>query len=128
GVEVMYSFGVRDDQLAAQRFVVDVADLRNPATFERAHALHESLFERAPDRHRLADRFHLRSERVFRAGEFLEGPLPNLDYDVIYRRLEGRGRLLGDVVLDLVERVADGQLGRYLGALEAGGLRGHRGL
>src|SRR5262245_22711581 len=126
GVEVMDAFGVRDDQFAAQCFVVDVAELRRPATFEGAHAFHERLFERAPDGHRLADRFHLRAERVFRAGEFLEGPFRYLDHDVIDRRLERGGGLLGDVVLDLIERVADGQLGRYLGDRESGGLRCQR--
>ncbi len=42
-------------------------------------------------------------------------------------RLERRGRgAAGDVVAQLVERVAHGQLGRDLGDREAGGLRGQR--
>src|SRR5262249_23198781 len=130
GVEVMDAFAVRDDQLAAQRFVVDVTDVRRGrrvGRFERAHAFQKRLFERAPDGHRLADRFHLRAERVFGAGEFLEGPFRNLDHDVINRRLERSGRLLGDVVIDLVQRVADGQFRRDFGDRESGGFRRQRG-
>jgi hypothetical protein len=44
------------------------------------------------------------------AGEFLEGKARDLGDDIVDRRLEGgRRRAAGDVVLDLVERVADGE-------------------
>ena len=45
---------------------------------------------------------------------------------VVDGRLEAGRRLAGDVVGDLVERVADGQLGGDLGDGEAGGLGGQR--
>ena len=60
------------------------------------------------------------------AGKFLELPLGNLDDDVVERRLEAGRRLARDVVGDLVERVADGELGRDLRDGKAGGLRRQR--
>jgi hypothetical protein len=46
------------------------------------------------------------------AGELLEGEARDLHDHVVDGRLEGRRRHAGDVVLDLVERVADGELAR----------------
>ena len=60
------------------------------------------------------------------AGELLERPPGHLGDDVVDGRLEAGRRLPGDVVGDLVERVADGELGGDLGDREPGGLRGQR--
>ena len=61
------------------------------------------------------------------AGELLEGEARDLGDDVVDGRLEGGGRgAAGDVVVELVERVADGELGGDLGDREAGGLGGQR--
>ena len=49
------------------------------------------------------------------AGEFLEGEFRDLGDDIVDGRLEAGGRDLGDVVVELVERVADGELGGDLG-------------
>ena len=81
------------------------------AELERSHALEERLLERAPDGHRLAHRLHLGRERAVRLGELLEVPARNLDDDVIDRRLERGGREPRDVVGDLVEVVAERELG-----------------
>ena len=78
--------------------------------FEAADRLDERLEERAADAHRLADRLHLRAERRVGARELLEREARDLDDDVVERRLEARGRRAGQVVRDLVERVADGEL------------------
>ena len=86
------------------------------------HRLEERLRERPPDPHRLADRLHLRPESLVRAGELLEGEARELDDDVVERRLEARGRRPGEVVRDLVERVAHGELGRDLRDRVAGRL------
>ena len=59
-------------------------------------------------------------------GELLKGPARHLDDDVVERRLEARRGLARDVVGDLVERVAHGQLGGDLGDREAGRLGGQR--
>jgi hypothetical protein len=50
----------------------------------------------------------------------------DLGDDVVDGRLEARRRLAGDVVADLVERVADGELRRDLGDRKAGGFAGER--
>ena len=66
--------------------------------------------------------------------ELVEGPARDLDDAVVERRLEGGGRLAGDGVRDLVERLADGDLGgdardRVAGRLQASAeLRETRGL
>ena len=92
----------------------------------RAERLEERLGERAPDAHRLADRLHLRPERRVGARELLEREARELDDDVVERRLEARGRRLREVVRDLVERVADRELGRDLRDRVAGRLRRER--
>ena len=98
------------------------------AGFQRAQRLLQTFLERAPDRHRLADRFHRRGQDRLGAGKFLEGKARDFGDDVIDGRLERRRRgAAGDVVGDLVERVADRELGRDLGDREAGRLRGQRG-
>ena len=61
------------------------------------------------------------------AGEFLEGKARDLRDHIIDGRLEGsRRRALGDVVFQLVERIADGQPRRDLGDGKARGLRRQR--
>ena len=55
-------------------------------------------------------------------GNFSNANRGRLDDDVVERRLEAGRGLLGDVVEDLVEGVADRQLGGDLGDREAGGL------
>src|SRR5262249_37156336 len=87
----------------------------DPADLERAERLLERLLEGPADGHHLAHRFHLRAERVARLGEFLEGEARDLGHYVVDRRLEAGRRLARDVVPDLVERVADGELGGDLG-------------
>ena len=61
--------------------------------------------------------------RSFGLREFLEGEARHLGDDVVDGRLErGRRRAAGDLVAQLVERVAHRELGRDLGDREAGGL------
>ena len=98
-----------------------------PPVLERAQGLVERLLERAPDPHGLAHRFHLRGEPLVVAREFLEIPARHLHDHVVDGGLErGRG-LAGDVVRDLVQPVADRELGGDLGDREPGRLRGERG-
>ncbi len=94
--------------------------------FERAQRLLHRLGEAAADRHRLADRLHRRRQQRRRAGKFLEREARHLGDDVVDRRLEaGRGDS-GDLVVELVERVADRELGGDLGDRESGRLRRQR--
>ena len=84
----------------------------------------EGLLEGPADGHGLAHRLHRRRQHVVGLREFLEGPARDLDDAVVDRRLERGVGLAGDVVSDLVEGVADGELGGDLGDREAGGLGG----
>ena len=73
----------------------------------------------AANRHGLAHRFHGGGEVRHRAGELFKGKARNLGHDIVNRRLKaGRGDL-GDVVVQFVQRVADGQFGGDLGDGEA---------
>ena len=98
------------------------------ARLQRAQGLLQGFGEGAPDRHRLADRFHRRRQDGIGAGEFLEGEARDFGDDIIDRRLErGRRRAAGDVIGDFVEEIADRQFGRDFGDREAGRFGGQRG-
>ena len=88
--------------------------------------LRNDFLERAADRHRLAHRLHLRRQRRIGFGELLEVPPRNLGDDVVDGRLEGGGSEAGDVVGDLVQVIAERQLGRDLRDRKPGGLRRQR--
>jgi hypothetical protein len=81
------------------------------ADFQPAQRLLERLLERAADRHRFADAFHLRHQRVVGFGELFEREPRNLRDDVVDRRLEAGLRFARDVVGQFVQPIADGQLG-----------------
>ena len=93
---------------------------------ERAQRFSERLGERPPEGHDFADRLHLHAERRIGARELLEREARDFRDDVVERRLERGGRLLRDVVRNLVEAVADGEEGRDLRDREARCLRGER--
>ena len=87
----------------------------------------QRFLEGSADGHHFADRLHLRRQAVVGQRELLEGKARHLGNDVVDRGLERRRRrTAGDVVLQLVERVAAGKLGRHFGDREAGRLRGQR--
>ena len=96
------------------------------ADLERAQRLLQRLLEGAPNRHRLADRFHLRAQLVDRAAKFLEREARNLGHHVVDRRLEARRRHARDVVGNLVEPVTDRQPRRDLRDRKSGRLRRQR--
>ena len=85
------------------------------------------FLEGAADGHGLADGFHRGGQNGVGGREFLEGETWDLGDDVVDGRLEGGGRLAGDVVADLVERVADGELGGDFSDRETSGLGGEGG-
>ena len=92
-----------------------------------AHSLTKRLLEVARESHGLADGLHGGGQRRIGARELLERETRHLGDHVVDGRLEAGRRGLGDVVLDLVQRVAEGQLGGDLGDREAGGLGSQRG-
>ncbi len=95
---------------------------------QAAQRLLQAFREAAPDRHRLAHRLHRRGQHRLGAGELLEGEARHLGDDVVDGGLErGRRGAPRYVVLDLVQRVADGELGGDLGDREARRLGGERG-
>ena len=106
--------------------VAEVLDDRVETVNAGLHAtqrLLQGFLEGTADGHDFADRLHLRGQAVIGLRELLEGEARNLGDDVIDGRLEGRRRLAtGDVVLQLVQGVADGQLGGDLGDRETGRL------
>ena len=97
------------------------------ADLEGAERLLEGFLERAADGHRLADGLHRGGEGRVGADELLEREARDLGDDVVDGRLEAGRRGLRDVVLQLVERVAHGELGGDLRDREAGGLGGEGG-
>ena len=97
------------------------------AVLQRAHSLAKGLLKGAADRHDLAHGLHARGERGVGALELLEGKARHLDHTVVDRGLKAGGRGLGDVVDDLVERIAHGQASGGLGDGKARGLGGQCG-
>ena len=95
--------------------------------FQRAHGLAKGLLKGATDRHDLAHGLHARGERGVGALELLEGKARHLDNAVVNRGLKAGRRCLGNVVDDLVERVAHSQARGGLSDGETRGLGGQRG-
>ena len=91
-------------------------DLRAP------DGLHQSHFKGVGDGHDLAGGLHLGAQVTLGVDELIEGPLGELHRHVVQGGLEGGVGLAGDRVLDLVQGVADGDLGGHLGDGIAGGL------
>src|SRR5207248_7324666 len=72
------------------------------------------------------NRLHRGGKRLIRVGKLLEIEARHLHHAVVDGRLEGAGRRFGDVVLDLVERVTDGELRGDARDGESGRLRRER--
>ena len=124
GLQPENALGVRDlelagDLVAGRRVRILFVEAEAPtAGFERAQAFLHGLLEGAADRHRLADGFHRGGENRIRSREFLEGETRDFRDHVVDGRLERSRRDAGDVVRQLVERVADGELRGDLGDRE----------
>ena len=103
--------------------VFAVAAEAEAADFQAAQRLLERLLEGPPDRHRLAHALHLRGQHGVGLGKFLEGEPRHLGHHVVDGGLETGHRFPGDVVGQLVQPVADRQLGGDLGDGEPRGLR-----
>ena len=94
--------------------------------FQRTHDLIQARDVVAADAHGLTHRFHRGGQGVIGAGEFLEGKAGRLDDDIVQGRLERRLGFAGDVILHLIQGVADGQFRGQLGNGETRGLGGQR--
>jgi len=91
---------------------------------EAAQGLAQRLGEVPADGHRLADTLHVRGQRGVGRGELFECESRHLDHDVVQGRFEAGRSLLGNVVRDFVECVANGDFRGDLGNGKAGRLRG----
>ena len=69
------------------------------------------LLECLSNRHDFSNTLHTTAQKSRHPLELLEIPSRNLDDDVIQTRLEAGGSVLGDRVLDLVERNVESELG-----------------
>ena len=98
---------------------VDVAH----TDLQRADGLEEALLDRAAHAHHFTCGLHLCAELVRRASELVKREARHLRHDVVERRLEGGGSVRDH---DLVERHADGDLGRDACDRVAAGLGGQR--
>ena len=87
---------------------------------------HRHLEARA-DGHDFTGGLHLGAQFALCVRELVEGPLRELDDDVVEGRLEAGTGLARDVVFDLIEVVPEGDLGRDLRDGVTGGLGGQRG-
>src|SRR5437764_11849410 len=105
---------MRSYQALRQNFGLDFFAANALARVERANSFHQCFFKSAPYSHDFADGFHLWPKTLVGAVEFLELPLGNFYDHVIEGWLEARRSLAGDVVRNLVERVADCELGGNL--------------
>jgi hypothetical protein len=86
------------------------------------HGLAERLGEGAAEREHLPHALHMGGQLRRGGGHLLEGEARDLDRDVVERGLEARRRDAGDLVGELVERVADREARGDLGDREAGRL------
>ena len=89
--------------------------------------LHHGRLKAVANAHHLAGSHHLGTQRLVGVDELIKGPLRILDHDVVQRRLKAGAGLAGDIIGDLVQRIADGDLGGHLGNGVTGGLGGQSG-
>ena len=92
------------------------------AGLQSTQRLLQGFLERAADGHHLAHGLHLRGEAIRDVGELLEGEARHLGDHIVDGWLERRRGDAGDVVGQLIERVAHRELRRHLGDGKAGGL------
>ncbi len=111
-----------DGAHGGEPLVVLVESQAEALDVHRADGFLERFLEGAPDGHGLADGFHLGGEGLVGLGELLESPAGHLGDDVVDGGLEAGAGGAGDVVLEFVEGVADGEARGDLGDGEAGGL------
>ena len=118
----------RNDFVFARLFlrapqILGTATESKVADLQTANCFLERFFERAADRHRLADRLHLNAKRRVGFGEFLESPTRDLRHDIVDRRFEAGQSLARDIVADFVQPISDGQLGGDFRDRKTGRLR-----
>ena len=94
---------------------------------QRADGLHERAFKIVADTHDLAGRLHLCGQRALGRDELIKRQAREFDDAVIERGLEAGEGLARNRIADLVECIAERDLGRHLGDRISRRLRGERG-
>ena len=119
--EIAEAVGCRRDELLRDERGFQFIGAQFLAGFEAADAFAKSFLKGAPDGHDFTDGLHLGAEGGVGTWELFEGPLRDLANNIIDGGFEGRRSDAGDVVLQFVETVADGEFGSDLRDGEAGG-------
>src|SRR5258708_2766054 len=125
--DVIQTVRIGGDEALGDQVLFEYFRAGGLAGFEAADGFSDGLFEGTADRHHFAHRFHLGAEDWFGAGEFLKLPARDLGDHVVNGRFKASGGETGDVVLDFVEAVADGELGGDVGGGKAGRFGGELG-
>ena len=94
---------------------------------QRADRFHQSAFEIIADAHHLSGGFHLGGKGSLGADELVKGQPGNLYHTVVQHGLKAGVGFSRDGVGNLIQGVAQGNLGRHLGDGITGGLAGQRG-
>ena len=92
-----------------------------------ADSLHQRPLKIVADAHDLAGGFHLRGQRALRRDKLIKRKPRNLHHTVIQRWLKAGVGLACDGIFDLVQGIAQRDLGRHLGDGIPRGLGGQRG-
>ena len=88
--------------------------------FQRADRFQQRCFKRPVDCHDLAGRFHLGAQFPIGADKLVERPAGKFQHDIVDCRFKAGLGFAGHGVLNLVQPIADGDLGRDLGDRIAG--------
>ena len=94
---------------------------------QRADGFHQRPLEVGADAHDLTGGFHLGAQRPLGRQEFVEGQTGHFYHTVVQHGLKAGKGLFRDGVWNLVQMIAQGDLGRHLGDGVAGGLTCQRG-
>ena len=96
------------------------------ANFHGAQAFLQGFLKGAANAHGFAHALHGGGELVLGTGKFFKGKARNLHHAVVDGGLKARHGFAGNVVVQLVEGIAHGQLGGDFGNRKARGLGGQR--
>ena len=95
--------------------------------FQGTNGFHQAALEVGADAHHLSGGLHLGSQGALGADEFIKWKPWHLDHTVVQHRLKACVCFFCNRVLDLIQGVAQGDLGRHLGNGVSGGLAGQSG-
>ena len=116
---------VLNDFLGSQLFKVGQGQGVH-AQLNGADCLHHGVFKVVANGHHFAGGHHLGSQTLIGVNELIKRPFGVFDDHIVQRRLKAGAGFAGHIVGDLVQRVAQGNLGCHLGDGIAGCLGGQR--